>query len=119
MLTDAEFAKIAGIDVEEIDNISDDVAPFSWFSLEYMTETQNGQKRKVDLWKVKQSTAGQIADLRKQQRQENLARYVEQGFAFDEKVLDPEIRSKDIEENDDDDELEAFELSGLLRSLLQ
>jgi len=79
MLTDAEYLAETGIDPK---NLTPEMGEFSWFSLPLPDGTP--------LWRVKASSAKQKRQIAKAEyekaRLANLAKYINQGYAFDERA---------------------------------
>ena len=102
MLDNAEFAAIVRIPTESVANITPEVEPFTLFSLECKGLNPNGKTVKFNLWNVQKTSTASIKALikadREREQAENLARYIEQGWAFE--------NPNNMDVDDDDDELE-------------
>lgn len=87
MLEDAEFAALLRIPAESVEEISADVAPFTFFSLRTNVLKKDGKTANVDLWHVQKTSAPNIRKLVEADhaatKAANLKRYIAQGYAFE------------------------------------
>ena len=87
MLNDAEFAALTHIPTESVAAITENLVPFTLFGLRSKVLRADGATETVELWSVQKASVAKVRNLDavddRRRKAENLARYIEQGYAFE------------------------------------